>query len=94
MQIDSRTQLYDSPLLHVDLLSLLQGDTLAETKNIRKTIQESCRTGQAISVAAKVRHSPGGFFRSSPLSGWRQVHLTPLFDREAREPFAYVATIS
>lgn len=90
--------IYDSPLLHADVLSLMQGASKAETKALRQAVAEACRFGKQISVMTGLRKPKAGLIGSlrpaaeDSIVTYRALHITPLCDRD-NSSFAFVAVL-
>lgn len=91
-------EVYDSPLLHADILSLLQGASKAETKALRQAVGDACRQGRQISIMTGLRRPKTGFIsqlrpdHEDDIITYRALHITPLHDRD-NSSFAFVAVL-
>jgi PAS domain S-box-containing protein len=95
-------QLYNSPLIHADLLSIVQGTNKEETKMVQRAIQVAVRKGESISVKTgikQVKVKRNLFGGKSGKHDWinnqdnvkfTTLHITPLRDRD-NSSFAFVA---
>ncbi|CAO1625071.1 unnamed protein product [Parajaminaea phylloscopi] len=94
----SAKDVYDSPLLHADVLSLMQGSSKAETRALRQAVADACRHGRQISVMTGLRRPKTGLISSLRSGGeddiitYRALHITPLHDRD-NSSFAFVAVL-
>ncbi|PWN42464.1 hypothetical protein IE81DRAFT_124085 [Ceraceosorus guamensis] len=92
---------YDSTLIHADLLSLIQGSEKSETRAIRTAVQEAVRNGTHISLHVILRATSrrgrllGGLKELSGTEVPRSttVHIAPLKDRD-NSSFAFVAVFA
>lgn len=106
LPVENMDNLYGSPLVHADLISIVQGSNKVETRAVQKAIQSAIRNGESISIktgvkGAKIRK--GGILgNSSAMSNWGHakekvkqttLHITPLRDRD-NSSFAFVAALS
>ncbi|PWN54058.1 hypothetical protein IE53DRAFT_383399 [Violaceomyces palustris] len=94
--------LYNSPLIHADLVSLLCGSDNNETKGIRNSVKSAVKAGHEFSVMAGIRSvRRNGFFSGGggggsndlELNRWITMHMTPLKDRD-NGSYAFVAIFS
>ena len=100
---DNWKDIYASPLLHADLLSIVHGTERDETKVVRQAIQTAVRSGQSISVQVRMRRptTRKRFLRNTPLdlasrgdvAKHTTIHITPLKDRDDAS-FAFAAVMA
>ncbi|KAE8263835.1 hypothetical protein A4X09_0g7128 [Tilletia walkeri] len=82
LPINTPQQIYESSLLHVDLLSLVCGEDRNDTKRLRGDIQVAIRTGRTLKIAVKVHQPARGLFGSSTALKSSVLHISPLKDVE------------
>ncbi|KAE8216555.1 hypothetical protein CF327_g271 [Tilletia walkeri] len=82
LPINTPQQIYESSLLHVDLLSLVCGEDRNDTKRLRGDIQVAIRTGKTLKIAVKIRQPARGLFATSTVVKSSVLHISPLKDVE------------
>ncbi|KAK0520203.1 hypothetical protein OC834_007123, partial [Tilletia horrida] len=80
--VNTPEQIYNSPLLHVDVLSLICGADRNETKKIRSDVQVAIRTGKGLKIRAQVRQPKTSLFGSATVLKSTVLHVCPLKDVE------------
>ncbi|KAK0562159.1 hypothetical protein OC861_005462 [Tilletia horrida] len=90
---NTHQQVYDSPLLHTDVLSLICGQDRNETKRIRVAVQNAIRHGQSLKIPVDIRQPSRGIFGSSQVLKSSVLHVAPLRDVE-NSPFATIIVFS
>ncbi|KAE8271838.1 hypothetical protein A4X09_0g494 [Tilletia walkeri] len=88
--VSTPQQLYQSPLLHLDLLSLICGEDRNDTKRLRNEVQVAIRTGKTLKIAVSIRQPPRGLFGSSAVRKNAVLHVSPLRDVENNPSAAIV----
>ncbi|UZJ51730.1 hypothetical protein CBS101457_001050 [Exobasidium rhododendri] len=103
LPIDAWKDIYNSPLIHADLLSIIEGSDKEETKAVQTSIQQAVRNGESISVHTGIRRpKQKRRFLTASANDWiagmdgpkfTTIHITPLRDRD-NSSFAFVAIIA
>ncbi|KAL8277924.1 hypothetical protein RQP46_009743 [Phenoliferia psychrophenolica] len=83
LQPMSRAQLDASPILHMDLLDLIEGKTSAEGRQARAALKAAIDGTKKVSVACRIRLRENkmfgvGFKRNKESSVFGVLHITPL----------------
>lgn len=102
LPIDTWKDVYASPLIHADLLSVLQGSDKEETRAVQHSIQAAVRNGESISVKTGIKQvrlkkrflgagaSTPDWISTKMTPKYTTIHITPLYDRH-NSSFAFVA---
>ncbi|CAD6916670.1 unnamed protein product, partial [Tilletia controversa] len=90
LPINTPQQIYESALLHTDLLSLICGEDRAETKRLRASVQEAIRTGKTLKIAVKIRQPARSLFGSGAVLKSSVLHISPMKDVENNPSAAIV----
>lgn len=109
LPIETMENMYASPLVHADLISIVQGSSKVETRAVQKAIQAAIRNGESISIRTGVKRvgiltkkSSTILGSSSALAKWGEakekirfttLHITPLRDRD-NSSLAFVAALA
>jgi PAS domain S-box-containing protein len=102
LPVENPEQIYASPLVHADFLSILQGATKEETKRVQKAVGSAVEKGESISIrtgikqvgtTAKKRTITSSWLAAKDKLKYTVLHITPLRDRDESD-FAFVAVMS
>ncbi|CAD7068999.1 unnamed protein product [Tilletia caries] len=87
---ETLAQIYESPLLHADLLSLICGEDRSETRRVRANVQDAIRTGKTLKIAVKIRQPARSLFGSGAVLKSSVLHISPMKDVENNPSAAIV----
>lgn len=74
------TQVYQSPLLHVDILSLLVAPERGDYKKMRRGLKDAIVAGRSFSVEVGIKARRRSQYEADVRYG--SLHLSPLMDRD------------
>ncbi|UZJ57617.1 hypothetical protein CBS101457_006937 [Exobasidium rhododendri] len=109
LPVDNVEQIYASPLVHADFLSIVQGSSREETRVIQRSILAAVSNGESISIKTGIKQIgtnnkkrvlgssstalPSWITAKEKASKYTTLHITPLCDRDDAD-FAFVAVLS